>query len=347
MSQLTNYIQKELDKGFAKDLITKKLLQAGYVQEEITESFKSLKTGEPLLKRKFVDTIHEDAKVIRSKWLFPILGVLLLIVFGYLIFHYVEIPSGTECDNISDIEEKDICYLTLAAEGEDVCEKIVSSSIQLACTEKLWETQQCVYEKIIGEVSDTCKEPTDCKKTEDYTQCITELAIEQKDVGVCEKKMRCVTVLAIEMNDGSLCNELRREKQYCTLKYFEATGDSQYCTLGDLECGYHSEATDTEKSAFFEQNIAAIDKEGFNDYILEFAVDYNEPLVCQYLHEKDEIMQNVLDTNNIIMPDLCIMAVAHNTKDAAICDMLTETHKYSLCIETLNCTEGELCDEMA
>lgn len=347
MSQLTNYIQKELGKGFSKELITKKLLQAGYTQQEIAESLKSLKSAEPLLRRKLIDTIHEDAKVVRSKWLFSLIGIILLIGFVYLILQYVSIPAGTVCDNIADVQEKDICYLELAANGEDVCGKISASSVQLACTEKLWETQQCVYEKIIGKISDICKEPEEgCELAENYGQCITDLALKEQNVEICQKRLNCVTAFAIQMNDGSLCQTLTRGQKYCTTKYYEETGDAQYCTAGNLACGYNSEATEQEKIEFFEQNIAAMDEEGFNDYVLEFAIENNEPLACQYLQETDVKIQEILDANSITMSDFCIIAIAHNTKNSTICEMLIVTHKYSLCIESLNCTEGELCNEM-
>ena len=88
MSQLTNYIQKELDKGFSKDLVTKKLLQAGYTQQEISESFQSLKSAEPLLRRKSIEMPHMEFHITWGRWVFGILAVLLVAIFGSLIYLY-------------------------------------------------------------------------------------------------------------------------------------------------------------------------------------------------------------------------------------------------------------------
>src|SRR3989338_3956607 len=127
MSQLTNYIQKELDKGFSKDLVTKKLLQAGYTQQEISESFQSLKSAEPLLRRKSLEIPHMEFHITWSRWVFGILAILLVAVFGYLIYLYEgELPTFEEvsvtssCDGLA-VEEKNICLLQLAQQGAISC----------------------------------------------------------------------------------------------------------------------------------------------------------------------------------------------------------------------------------
>ena len=145
MSQLTNYIQKELDKGFSQDLISKKLLQAGYSQQEISESFQSLKSAEPLLRRKSLEIPHMEFHITWSRWGFGILAVLLVAVFGYLIYLYegelptfeeVSVPSS--CDGLA-VEEKNICLLQLAQQGEDVCDQLSTDVLKTLCTEKYWE----------------------------------------------------------------------------------------------------------------------------------------------------------------------------------------------------------------
>jgi hypothetical protein len=299
MSQLTNYIQKELDKGFAKDLITKKLLQAGYAQEEITESFKSLKTGEPLLKRKFVDTIHEDAKVIRSKWLFPILGVLLLVVFGYLIFHYVEMPSGTECDNISDIEEKDICYLELATSGEKVCEKITNNVFKTACEQKIWSLRDCTYEMLIDKDPETCllnkaietKDTRYCTMQEEHTDCLLMLANSTNDPSLCQGDSFCLALFAIEKKNPEVCETIFFSHEECYDTYAAETGDTSICDEGGLLCGYPYNGTTGEKKTFIESKLFLLSTEipdgndlsEKDEYLISFAKQTKELAFCEYI----------------------------------------------------------------
>lgn len=357
MSQLTNYIQKELDKGFNKDIITKKLLQAGYTKQEIQESFTSLKAAEPLLRRKFLDTIHTDVHVRWSRWVFPLLAIGLLVFFGYLLFLYIEgrpaVEEVTACDEISDVQEKDICYLQLAAGGEDVCDKLKNSAFKRACSGKIWETDSCLYEQFIEQVSESCKiqlGEEDCERQEDYVGCITELAVENNDPELCQGKASCITQLAISNKDGSFCTTyLSLSSEECIDDYYQVTGDATYCQLGDIACGYVATASDAEKQAFFEKHIAILDEESKNEYLWDFAVEYKEPLACSYISETEE-MTSLLENYELLPPDVCVMGVAYQSQDSTICDAFTETHKKSLCIDMLTCTETtvneDLCHEL-
>ncbi len=238
MSQLTNYIQKELDKGFSKDLITKKLLQAGYTQQEISESFTSLKSAEPLLRRKFVDELHHDVHIQWSKWLFGILAVLLVAAFGYLIYLYegeITLPQtelSTACDAIADSLEKDKCYLSLAAEGEETCSLIQSKILGQLCEQKIWETDPCNYLIFTGGDKEAClweqaiatKDASYCnRKTTDDIACLVQLAIETKDTSVCGHELFCYQKYAVAVEDKTVCeqaiNPLHRES--CLTYYTE------------------------------------------------------------------------------------------------------------------------------
>src|SRR3989338_2574362 len=143
MSQLTNYIQKELDKGFSKDLVTKKLLQAGYTQQEISESFQSLKSAEPLLRRKSLEMPHMEFHLKWSRWVFGILAIVLVAVFGYLIYLY----EG----DMESIGEKEPVIIS-----EGIEEEIFS-----------------------------------CGFAEDRRVCITQLALQQDNITICEKGTYC------------------------------------------------------------------------------------------------------------------------------------------------------------
>ena len=222
MSQLTNYIQKELDKGFSQDLISKKLLQAGYTKQEISESFQSLKSAEPLLRRKSIEIPHMEFHVKWSKWVFGFLALVLVAVFGYLIYLYegeITLPKPieeTKCDTLTSLEEKDNCFLELAANGEEVCEKIHSFALKTSCEDKIWKTDTCSYLIITGK---------------DYKQCLWDKAIETKDATYCSKiidqRSECFYQLAFELHDASVC----QFEFTCYQEYAVATKEREVCAL--------------------------------------------------------------------------------------------------------------------
>ncbi len=300
MSQLTNYIQKELDKGFDKDLITKKLLQAGYTKDEINESFKSLKSSEPLLRRKLIDTIHEDAKVIRSKWLFPVIGIILLIVFVYLVFQYIGVTERvTGCDGISDIQEKDICYLTLAASGEDVCEKISTAFIKTACEQQIWALGDCTYEILIDKDPETCllnkaietKDTRYCTMQEEHTDCLLMLATTANDKSFCEGNPDCLQEYSIEQKDPSACTGLVLFADDCYDAYAAETGDTSICDKGTFLCGFPYGGTEEQKKTFIESKISLLStevEEGENYsrrdiYLYKTAERLKDNIFCNYI----------------------------------------------------------------
>ena len=204
MSQLTNYIRKELDKGFSQDLITKKLLQAGYDKKEISESFKSLKSAEPLLVRKTLDTIHSDVHVQWSKWVFPLLAILVVVFLGYLVYLYqgtsFVVPNEGEispCINLTG-GEKDLCMLQLAEQGVITCDSLSTQILQTICSDKMWETHKCDYEFILS------------KNTTAREDCLLQEAIATQDVSYCERKINdkatCFFQIAQAAQDPSLCS---------------------------------------------------------------------------------------------------------------------------------------------
>ncbi len=235
MSQLTNYIQKELDKGFSKDLITKKLLQAGYSQQEISESFQSLESAEPLLRRKSIEMPHMNFHITWSKWVFGVLAIVLVAVFGYLMYLYdgelpafeeVEVPSS--CDGLS-LEEKNICLLQLAQQGEDVCNQLSTEVLRSLCTDKYWEKDSCNFNFIINkdtaqreqclwEQAVATQDGSYCtRKVHDKIECLVQLAQETGDAGVCGHYTSCYNQYAVLSKDAQVCDTILEdyEKQTC------------------------------------------------------------------------------------------------------------------------------------
>lgn len=228
MSQLTNYIQKELDKGFSKDLVTKKLLQAGYSQQEIGESFQSLKSAEPLLRRKAIELPHMEFHIKWSRWVFGIMAIILVAVFGYLIYLYEgalptfeEIEAPSSCDGT--VEEKNICLLQLAQDGEDVCDQLSTEVLRSLCTGKYWEKDTCNFnflvtkdttqrEQCLWDQAVATQDASYCtRKVHDKIECLVQLAQDTGDAGVCGQYRKCYTQYALLIKDDSICEMLTND----------------------------------------------------------------------------------------------------------------------------------------
>jgi hypothetical protein len=233
MSQLTNYIQKELHRGFSKKLVMDKLVQAGYNKKEIKESFKSLEKGEPLLKRKAVDHTHFDVHVQWSKWVFPLLALMVALFLGYLVFLYAtgDVSVGdivekevdvSVCDGIDDDQERDLCLLEIAADGGDVCSLITSDIYQQLCETDVWESEPCLYLHFQGG---------------DREQCLWDNAIATGDVAFCHRMVhndeQCLFEIALATEDPSICSH----EDECYKMYAVATEDKDICELIDGRIG--------------------------------------------------------------------------------------------------------------
>ncbi|MEK6920752.1 MAG: hypothetical protein AABX82_02625 [Nanoarchaeota archaeon] len=237
MSQLTNYIQKELDKGFSQDLIRKKLLQAGYTQRDIADSFKSLKIAEPILRRKFADTLHLETHIQWSKWIFGLLAIVVVIILGFLVYQYAgelpafEVVETSFCDGT--VEEKNICLLHLAQQGEDVCDQLSNDILKTLCTEKYWEKDSCNFNFLVTkdtEQREQCfwdqavatQDASYCtRKVHDKIECLVQLAQETEDARVCGQYRKCYTQYALLIKDDSICEMLTDEfdKTQCKADY--------------------------------------------------------------------------------------------------------------------------------
>lgn len=304
MSQLINYIQKELDKGFSKELIREKLLRAGYTKQEIQESFASLKAAEPLLRRKFPDTIHTDVHVRWSKWVFPLLAIALALFFGYLLFLYIEGKPAVEevsaCEEFSDAQERDTCYLELAAGGEDVCEKIASSALQSLCTQKIWTASDCSYDFILGKNTSAClfnkaletKDTTYCYMQKEHTDCLYSLAVAAQESSFCGIDGACLFEYALEQNDVRACAAIQDIFQWqCYDAYAEKTGDTSICDKGSFRCGFPVNGTEEEKKAFIDAKISTLsttvmegeDYSERDQYMYSSAKKFQDAVFCLYI----------------------------------------------------------------
>lgn len=308
MSQVTNYIQKELDKGFSKKQITQKLLQAGYSQQEITESFQSIESKQPLLTRKLPDTLHTDHHVKWSKIIFPILGIAVLAFFVILVWQYssVFVPSPSPCEQVTSQEEKDRCILELAALGKRDCTGLQSTIFIAACEQKLWETDKCTYTLLLGGDVNACllqqaietKDTTYCTRMEEHSDCLYQLATAAEDYTLCAGDGQCLFKYAQEQQDVSACAEIKTMFQWqCYDAYAATTGDTSVCSNGSFICGYPSSGTEEEKKAFIDERIDALstsieageDLSERDEIMYVYAEEFKDVIFCDYI--VDESLQ--------------------------------------------------------
>ena len=315
MSQLTNYVQKELGKGFAKKRIAEKLLQAGYTQKEIEESFASINSAEPLLRRALPEIHGAELQVRMSKWIFPIIAGAVLVFFAVLLIFYMKHEGVVE---------------------ERVVEKIVS-------------LEDCSISPTNSEDCQTQVKQSQCQQQEDYFGCLTNLALQENEPQLCNKSEQCIITLAIAQKDGSLCKTYLKSPSACARDYYKATGDASYCVLGDLECGYDASTSYAEKQAFFEKQSSVLEEDD-SEYVIGFAIEYNEPLVCVAFVPEDSQLKDIIEKYSITASDFCILAITYHNQDASICSLFTETYKNSTCHAVLNCDSEtqyeDLCHEI-
>lgn len=152
MNQLPAYIDKEVKKGFAEELIKQKLKSAGYTNEEIADAFHDYQTY-----------IHYQTKQIQPtkkhhSHLFLFIIIFVGIITGILItntaiqnaivnlFSEKEITTEADCSNL-EFKEKEQCLLRLAALHNDTnyCINVTSKVMKYECKTQVWNKNYCNY----------------------------------------------------------------------------------------------------------------------------------------------------------------------------------------------------------
>ncbi|MBC8444031.1 hypothetical protein H8D83_00445 [Candidatus Woesearchaeota archaeon] len=185
--------------------------------------------------------------------------VLLIIVITSSFFVFRSSPkkelvglTEKECNKL-DSFGKNVCFLKLAKQENDLsyCEEIKDHNLYYGCKDKIWEKDDCSYEKMVGEGIDECKfnkiiqeenvficytiknEELEqecynqlysrgielCKVNGYYMEyCVNEIAlyfnncsIIKATFGLNKSDASCYFDLARKFNDTSFCNNLRED----------------------------------------------------------------------------------------------------------------------------------------
>ncbi len=171
MDALVAYIQKELQKGFSKELIRKKLENNGYTAEEITNAFHDFETKQHY--HNFVMPFTEYEK--KHVWLVIVASVvfiILIIVLATAFAQYIDWTKFTELfhvqKTIEPITEQDCtgleykeyeqCLLKLAGINKNTtyCTNITSKVMKYECRTAVWDKNYCNYLLLTGEDTTSC-----------------------------------------------------------------------------------------------------------------------------------------------------------------------------------------------
>jgi hypothetical protein len=136
VSVLSDYIKKQLEKGYSLAGIKAKLLEAGHSKKTVEEEIVKFSRKEGRKTDKF-------RKILL--YYVPAAAILILIIISLM-----QISSKAKsCEGAAD---SDYCYAKVAMEENDanLCGKIINADAKTACDQKLWLVNDCVYMETTG-----------------------------------------------------------------------------------------------------------------------------------------------------------------------------------------------------
>lgn len=242
MSALTEYLQKEVIKGFSKNAIIGKLLKAGYKREKIEQAFAEIDKKESVISQASKKSIVDKEAI--TKWAAIVVLILVIIAGTYLVINKFMAPEETKekkavdiskCNKLVDTE-RDNCILETAKELDngEVCREIIEKTKKNMCSIKVWVTNNCLYQQLLGKETEDCfaeqalvsKEINDCYMVRDVEGCLLQLALQENSITYCNDQIECVVAFAKEKNNQEVCEEVdETSKMFC--KQIWSIGDNE------------------------------------------------------------------------------------------------------------------------
>lgn len=224
MSALTEYLQKELAKGFSKNAVTDKLLKAGYKREKIEQAFAEIDKKESIILQASKRSTADKEAI--TRWATIVVLIIVIIAGTYLIVNKFMKPEEIKKEKLIDIskcnklidKERDNCILETAKEFDsgEVCKEITDKTKRNMCIVKIWTTNNCLYQQLLGKETEDCftkqaltsKEINDCYMIKDVEGCLLKLAVQENDILYCNEQFECVKQFVTLKKDITLCEEL-------------------------------------------------------------------------------------------------------------------------------------------
>jgi hypothetical protein len=239
MTNLDEYIKKELKKGFSKAEIKRTLLKTGWKEEDVVNA----------LEKDYEEEYTQHKYKTKRFWLVSITLIFIIILAAAIIYtipylnqvnveecmkedsfwkvHTCMVKNNllgenknvlkTKCDGIKDDNNKNSCFIELAKDKDDVkfCSKININEIKWECQTAPWRNNECEYKVLLGEDAKQCfidlaietKNTNICMRKNVYVDCIIEVSQTLDDINYCNGNHECITNFAILKKDISICEQ--------------------------------------------------------------------------------------------------------------------------------------------
>lgn len=230
------------------------------------------------------------------------------------------------CDSILSLGDKDYCYLNIALKKQesDVCMNIVETYMEDKC---YFELAKIINVSLCNNIKDI-EEKEFC-----FVYIYIELAVEEKDIGYCDKITHinavdnCFSEMAVVLQDYSLCEKKVSEKNrmYCYSIFAESMND--YILCGNI--------TDIAYKNKCYINIASATK---NISLCEYVIFQNDVInteFCYFLVAVDNLNVDLCDIVEPSQKDYCIYRIATETNNGLLCKDIIDIELQDLCYEEL------------
>ncbi|MBS3137046.1 hypothetical protein J4232_01310 [Candidatus Woesearchaeota archaeon] len=360
MSKLTDYIEKELKKGFSIEKIKETLLKYKYPEDEINEALVEVKQYE------FPQ--HKWKKPLLWEMIGVVGGLILIIIL--LIYPFDRVGEGVqekivpekpltvpECDGLQPAK-RDVCVLRLAAQRNEteICVVMNDVSRKIDCYQKIWEKNECRYLEIIGEDADECyvgkavleMDFTYCYKTKDVEKCFEKLFLLNNTKDICLKEgyldKDCLDYYISTTNEISLCDNFDiYKKGFCIYDIAIRTNNKELCNydfgkpLTTFSCKFKIASNKMEKENIikeFQQLMIEKYEKGHintNEFIFDIAVIEKDINYCK-LTTNDKI-ESINSLKNNTFYNMCLLIVALQNNQSDICEQISDITDQKVCKE--------------
>ena len=250
MTNLDEYIKKELKKGFSKAEIKRTLLKTGWKEEDVVKA----------LENDYEEEYSQHKYKTKRFWLVSVTLIFIIILAAAIIYtipylnqvnieecmeeesfwkvHTCMVKNNllgenknvlkTKCDEIKNDDNKNICLIELAKDKNDVkfCSKISINEIKWECQTAPWRNNECEYKVLLGEDAKQCFIELAVKEKDNNIcpgeirkDCLLKISQENDDVSLCKGHMSCIINFALWKEDVKMCDGLERNKDKCIKEF--------------------------------------------------------------------------------------------------------------------------------
>ena len=234
--ELVNYLISLQAGNYSKTQVKRVLLEVGWPEKDINEAFKLAQTHH--------DVSMPHLGLQEKSFLIQSLSVLLIIMTGtFLIFGSEPTPTGNVVLTVSPVQTLGVSSEVRVVEEQNAPALISVPTQETAPTLNVHveeqisvPAQQIFIPEPTPKVTVLSAPPQEnCETAVKSDTCLLRHALEQKDEKLCsrirssELYSDCMTSLAIEKKQMSLCRETA-EPDNCYAEYAEQTGDKTACS---------------------------------------------------------------------------------------------------------------------